>query len=179
MAELAALPPPDALEVLQQFMSSGLVNIRNKSAYLHGVMGRHSRGQAGPGQKPDVQARLDHIFQSTSLSASDLDLRCYEALGSLPAHTAMRVLDKFVNRDLGDVRNICAWFMSIIKQVRLPCCLCVCITGHVAHAEILTCVMACARITCGHKWVHRMHFAKVFTCAAQLHGQPAQACIPG
>lgn len=57
LRELADFPPDKRLEILQQFEQSDLKAVRNKAAYLGGVMTRFRR-QTGPRMHPDVQHRL-------------------------------------------------------------------------------------------------------------------------
>jgi hypothetical protein len=42
-----------------------------------------------------AQARLDAMFRSRKLRASDLDARCYSTLNELPVATAIAVLERF------------------------------------------------------------------------------------
>lgn len=77
--ELAEFSAEKGVQILEQFENSDLNNVRNKSAYLGGVMTRFRR-QTGPRQHTDVQHRLvrlasslscwlrNHIPQSTSMT---------------------------------------------------------------------------------------------------------------
>eukprot|EP00798_Chlamydomonas_sp_ICE-L_P004868 gene4868-34629_t len=132
MRRLADYHPEQALDALNQFEGHDVNpqhnNIRNKSAYLSSILARFQK-QLGPRQPEEVQSFLDnafsegslksfldYAFREGSLKVTDLDAKCYEALLSLPQHAALRLLEKFTHRDRSEVRNQCAFFMSMVKQ---------------------------------------------------------------
>jgi hypothetical protein len=89
--------------------------VRNKSAYLAGVMGRFRKYGGNARLHPDIQTRLDHLFKINMLRPGQLDARCVDALQTLPTHIAVRAIDRFSSRDLRDIRNVSAFFMSNVK----------------------------------------------------------------
>ncbi|KAJ9518742.1 hypothetical protein QJQ45_025989, partial [Haematococcus lacustris] len=114
--ELSDFEPTKGLKVLEQFAASDLSVVRNKCAFLGGVMTRLRR-QDGPRQHPDVQHRLDTMFREKKIRPDDLDARCYEALNHLPHTTANVVLDRFAAKDLSEVRRMAAFFMAHLRAV--------------------------------------------------------------
>ena len=136
LERLKGFPPETAVEILEQFKNSDLSKIRNRSAYLSGVMGRFRKwndpeggsgpsrdSSSGPARGDDnrnlprmMQRRLDEIYQRRGLAPDTLDQRCLNALGSLPVNLADGALDQLDQQDLSQIRSIPAWFMSVIKR---------------------------------------------------------------
>eukprot|EP00798_Chlamydomonas_sp_ICE-L_P029262 gene29262-12505_t len=88
--------PDTAVDALDQFATHDMTAIRNKPAYMSSVLGRHHR-QAG--------AWLDDALRDGALKGGDLDHRCYEALGTLPPVVAIRLMEKYVNKDKSDANQ--------------------------------------------------------------------------
>ncbi|GAX76211.1 hypothetical protein CEUSTIGMA_g3655.t1 [Chlamydomonas eustigma] len=116
LSELSEFNARDGLEILRQFETAAEIkNVRNKSAYLHGVMTRH-RQNSGPRLDREVDARLEKLFRITKIKHGDFDGRAYDELAALPPHAAVRAIDKFQSKVSDDVRNLSAFFTSIIRQ---------------------------------------------------------------
>ena len=115
MSQLAAFPAGTALEILDEFAGSDMRFVRNKSAYLAGVMGRFRKYGGNAKLHLDIQSRLDQLFNMGMLQPGDLDARCIDAMQTLPLHVAVRAIDRFAERDLRDIRNVSAFFMSNVK----------------------------------------------------------------
>jgi thioesterase domain-containing protein len=82
-----------------------------------GVMTRH-RQNTGPRLDREVDARLEKLFRLTKIKHGDFDGRAYDELAALPPHAAVRAIDRFQSKVSDDVRNLSAFFTSIIRQVR-------------------------------------------------------------
>ena len=78
------------------------------------------RRDAGPRLEQTVQGRLDHLFRGSKIKASDFDGRVYELLSALPPNAAIRAIDRFQSKLTDEVRNISAFFTSLLRQVRHP-----------------------------------------------------------
>lgn len=139
LVKLGEFPAKDAVECLEQFCNCDITKIRNKSAYLIGVIRRvrsnmHNIGSScnpnivvggGGGSASamayldkNVQIRLTMLFSDGVCKPSDIDEKCLEALGQLPPRGALEALAQFVSRDLSDVRSYSRFLMSIIRRVR-------------------------------------------------------------
>lgn len=114
--DLAEFAPRRGLEALEQFEHADFSKVQNRMGYLGGVIARLRR-QPGPKQHPEVQQRLDSMFKSRKLKASDLDARCYDTLASAPVHIALATLDRLAARNLDEIRNISAFFMASYRSV--------------------------------------------------------------
>ncbi|GAX81670.1 hypothetical protein CEUSTIGMA_g9098.t1 [Chlamydomonas eustigma] len=116
ISELGEFSSKDALEILQQFESAAdIKNVRNKSAYLQGVMTRH---RLNSGRRLDrlVDDRLEKLFRITKIKRSDFDGRAYDELAALSPHAAIRAIERFQSKVSDDVRNLSAFFTSIIRK---------------------------------------------------------------
>lgn len=118
MSQLASFDSKTGVEILDQF-EKGLDadKIRNKSAYMSGVMTRFKRYGGGSRLPHDVQHRLDALVSSGMIKAGDIDTRCIEALSLLPLTLAIKAVERFGTRKLSDVRNVSAFFMSTLRTV--------------------------------------------------------------
>lgn len=76
------------------------------------------RKESTPRLEPEVESRLERLYRSSKVKASDLDLRVFEALNNLPPAVAVRAIDRFQAKVSDDVRNISAFFTSLLRQVR-------------------------------------------------------------
>eukprot|EP00951_Prasinocladus_malaysianus_P003522 scaffold24794_cov36-Prasinocladus_malaysianus.AAC.1 len=140
MEHLKTFPAKTAIEILDQFKNSDLSSVRNRSAYLSGVMGRYRKHDGDGGQPNDrgrdfsrdnynqqrrssqplsrmVQRMLDDIYRQRGLAPGTLDQRCLDALASLSVNQAESALEQLETQDLSHIRSIPAWFMSIIKRI--------------------------------------------------------------
>lgn len=66
----------------------------------------------------EVAARLQMLFEEGICRPSDLDQQCLDQLARLPVTIALEALEQFSQRDLSDVRNFSALFVSIVRRVR-------------------------------------------------------------
>jgi hypothetical protein len=82
-----------------------------------GVMTRH-RQNSGRRLDREVEARLEKLFRITKIKHSDFDGRAYDELAALRPHAAVRAIEKFQSKVADDIRNLSAFFTSIIRQVR-------------------------------------------------------------
>lgn len=115
LEKLSRVTEEGGLVVLTQFehaVSNG--SIRNKSAYLNGVIKSH---QVANRMQPDLNSRLADLYKTDKLNGQELDTRCMDHLGSLTPQLANRALDAFLSKDLSSARNISALFMSTLRQV--------------------------------------------------------------
>eukprot|EP00803_Ostreobium_quekettii_P010684 evm.model.scf_4266.1 EVM.evm.TU.scf_4266.1 scf_4266:598-4927(-) len=130
LAKLSEFDSEQALEALDQFCKCDLSKVRKKSAYLIGVMQRIKKadpdwprrsptGQngAGPNLPVEVSARLQMMFEEGVCRPSDLDRQCLSQLARLPVPMALEALNEFSRRDLSDVRNFSALFVSILRRL--------------------------------------------------------------
>ncbi|MEW5312504.1 MAG: hypothetical protein WDW38_004135 [Sanguina aurantia] len=115
LEKLSTVSEEGGLIVLTQFehaLSNG--TIRNKSAYLNGVIKSH---QVASRMQPDLNQRLEELYKTNKLNGQELDSRCMDHLGSLSGPLANRALDTFLAKDLSSARNISALFMSTLRQL--------------------------------------------------------------
>lgn len=115
LEKLSTVTEEGGMVVLTQFehaLSNG--SIRNKSAYLNGVIKSH---QVANRMQPDLNSRLSDLYKTDKLNGQELDARCMDHLGSLTPQLANRALDAFLSKDLTSARNISALFMSTLRQV--------------------------------------------------------------
>lgn len=131
LAKLADFETDQALEVLDQFSKCDLTKVRKKSAYLIGVMQRikksdpdnwtrksaSSQNGSGPDLSIEVGARLQMMFEEGVCRPSDLDRQCLSQLARLPVPMALEALNEFSRRDLSDIRNFSALFVSILRRL--------------------------------------------------------------
>ena len=96
-----------------------------------GVMMRYRRDPV-PRLEGVVQNRLDRLFKSGKVKAADFDSRVFELLGSLPPPAAIQAIDRFQSKLTDDVRNISAFFTSMLRQVGV-------VRLFVAHPKTLHC----------------------------------------
>ena len=118
MEKLAEFDASDALEILEGFTQKVSENggIRNKAAYLAGAI-RNQAHKIRPPLHQDIKERLESLYSEGTVREGDLDKRCMDALSSLPVSTALAVIQRFASKDLTEVRNTSALFMSTIKAV--------------------------------------------------------------
>lgn len=115
LEKLSRVTEEGGLVVLTQFehaLSNG--SIRNKSAYLNGVIKSH---QVANRMQPDLNSRLAELYKTDKLNGQELDTRCMDHLRSLTPQLADRALDAFLSKDLSSARNVSALFMSTLRQV--------------------------------------------------------------
>jgi len=130
LAKLSEFDSEQALEVLDQFCKCDLSKVRKKSAYLIGVMQRikkadpewprkspNGQNGAGPNLPIEVSARLQMMFEEGVCRPSDLDRQCLSQLARLPVPMGLEALNEFSRRDLSDVRNFSALFVSILRRL--------------------------------------------------------------
>lgn len=71
--------------------------------------------KAGPSAQ--LPTHLHCCFSCLKLKASDLDQRCFELLHDSPVPLSISCLERFSARELKDVRNLSAFFMSKFRDV--------------------------------------------------------------
>lgn len=76
------------------------------------------RRDPGPRLEAVVQNRLDRLFKNGKVKASDFDGRVYELLASLPPPAAIQAIERFQSKLTDEVRNVNAFFTSMLRQVR-------------------------------------------------------------
>mmetsp|Transcript_20441 Transcript_20441/g.24542 ORF Transcript_20441/g.24542 Transcript_20441/m.24542 type:complete len:554 (-) Transcript_20441:1898-3559(-) len=129
---LADFSSQDACDLLEQFAGQDLNVVRNKSAYLSGLMRRYRRYPEGVPPKQavlqhgpltldslpgPVRKTLESIFAEGSVIESDVDERCLEALIELPASLAVQTVEEFGRSSKSDnIRNKAAFFQSLLRK---------------------------------------------------------------
>ena len=134
LQDLCRLAPEEASKLLDGFAHLDLSRVRNKSAYLSGMMRRVASGEPYLGtntgglptvgldaskpqeMSPVVQSQLEAVYQSGVIDRHALDQRCIELLTSLPQQTAMDVLTEIQMKDMSQIRNIPAFFTSLCRR---------------------------------------------------------------
>eukprot|EP00803_Ostreobium_quekettii_P004131 evm.model.scf_1618.3 EVM.evm.TU.scf_1618.3 scf_1618:19296-21016(+) len=86
-----------------------------------GRPGGASNGHLPCEMPPEVGARVQRMFADGVCRPADLDARCLEQLAKVPVHVAVEAVNQFSNRDLSDVRNCSALFVSIVRKVQRDC----------------------------------------------------------
>eukprot|EP01026_Neomeris_dumetosa_P022400 TRINITY_DN19301_c0_g1_i4.p1 TRINITY_DN19301_c0_g1~~TRINITY_DN19301_c0_g1_i4.p1 ORF type:complete len:461 (-),score=65.66 TRINITY_DN19301_c0_g1_i4:187-1569(-) len=116
LAMLSEFDVDSQLRILDEFGNSNFQKIRSKDAYLRGTISKKRRMSLS-GLPPRVQSQLDKLYDRSLLKYGDLDDRCLDALRSLDEHCGLRAIEKLTTRNLKEIRNMSAFFMSQIKQV--------------------------------------------------------------
>ena len=143
LQSLSEFAEPAGLQIVSNFCEADMASIRNKSAFLAGVMKRfradnpivHSsayglapglapglgaRASYIPPDKmwPSVQAKLDSLYSLGKIKKDDLDQRCLDQLKSIPEPVALEVICKFGEADLSTINSKAGFFMGIVKRFR-------------------------------------------------------------
>eukprot|EP01006_Ploeotia_vitrea_P027985 TRINITY_DN60746_c0_g1_i1.p1 TRINITY_DN60746_c0_g1~~TRINITY_DN60746_c0_g1_i1.p1 ORF type:complete len:460 (+),score=55.76 TRINITY_DN60746_c0_g1_i1:121-1500(+) len=120
--------PAVAMEVLDKFAEYDLDQVKNKSAFLTGMIRKaekldpkHDYIQLMK-ELPDdsffpaeVQAHLDSLFAKGLLQRDQLDQSALEALAALPQTQQQEVLDVFSRHDLMSLRNPSSYLTSVVR----------------------------------------------------------------
>jgi hypothetical protein len=119
LQQLREYPANDALEVLALFEES-LANsdVSNKIAELKSVMKTYNRFGSSKTLPAEVQRRLATMYDTGKLGEQVLDAKVLQALSNMEIGLALRCVENFGQKDLSDVRNLSALFMSSVKAVR-------------------------------------------------------------
>lgn len=127
LRRLAEIDPKDALECLEQFSHCDLSRVRNKSAYIVGVMRRmrtptDSQPAAPPAPRSsslheNVSAKLKMLYNDGICKPADIDDKCLDKLAQLPVPCALEALTQLAGRDLTEIRSIARFLMSIINRL--------------------------------------------------------------
>eukprot|EP00899_Mesostigma_viride_P025593 jgi/Mesvir1/6218/Mv00898-RA.1 len=128
LTQLAEFTEAEGLVILDHFVGFP-PNVRNKSAYLSGVMGRVRRGEIpvrGISQQKSerwahgictaAKFELENLIANGTIKYSDIDDRCQEYLSSLPKEVQVVGVRELVNTSLTGVRNRPAYFMSVFRR---------------------------------------------------------------
>jgi len=100
--------------------------VRNKSAYIVGVMRRmrnpaEAQGGGGSARSPvlheSIQMKLKSLIEDGVIKPNDIDQKCMDKLAQLSAPCAMEALTQLANRDLTEIRSIARFLMSIINRL--------------------------------------------------------------
>eukprot|EP00955_Chlamydomonas_euryale_P066538 359586-Chlamydomonas_euryale.AAC.15 len=110
------IPAHDSSEPMLRPADSFLGTVA-AAAHHTGVMIRY-RKEGMPRLDRDVFGRLDKMYRTSRIKAADLDQRVFDALATLPPSIALRTIDRFQSRCGEDVRNVSAFFMSMLRTVR-------------------------------------------------------------
>ena len=89
--------------------------IRNPAAYLVGMANR-VRKQTGHPSTGMVMAELEAMFRSGHIYRQDMDERCIDMLKQLPEDKGMQALAELRSVDISTVKNMSAFFMSLMKK---------------------------------------------------------------
>lgn len=127
LRRLAEIDPREALECLEQFSHCDLSRVRNKSAYIVGVMRRmrappdgNSTTPAGsrtPTLHENVQMKLKSLYNDGICKPTDIDDKCLDKLAQLTVPCAIEALSQLASRDLTEIRSIARFLMSIINRL--------------------------------------------------------------
>lgn len=118
-----------ALSALSQFAGYDLSQVRNKSAYLSGVMTRVRREMSSNPEKYDknipraengmiqtVHDELQKLYDAGHLRYGDIDERCTDFLRGLPESVALSALQEVGSTNIDNIRNKSAYVMSICRR---------------------------------------------------------------
>lgn len=128
--ELFSIEDEMAIDVLNRFQSSDPKSIRNKDAYMKGII-HHVKhewaiGKCGPGKTPNLTTppdyehpcviqTLEHLLTSGKLS-NPVDMRIRTLLSELPKLLAEKVMDNFKHADFKSINNPNGYLRSIIRM---------------------------------------------------------------
>ncbi|CAM9448951.1 unnamed protein product, partial [Choristocarpus tenellus] len=142
---LAEVEEVQALAALNEYHSAvneTSVQIRNKPAYLMGILRKYKQGQRAPtasgtgtglpiehgrntmgrmgtgpgGLVPSIRNRLEKLFKSQFVQRSDVDQRCLDFFQDLTKAEADAAMDEFSQSDIASIRNKSAFLMSILRK---------------------------------------------------------------
>jgi len=136
LVSLSEFTPKGTLEILDQFASPNMDQVRNKSAYLAGVMKRYKRdvvldsarpgaGVIPPGASREemynelsqlVKDALENMYTRGVVKREDVDERALEYLSSLPGQIGANAVEELARANLSGVRNISAYFKTICRR---------------------------------------------------------------
>ncbi|CAM9951699.1 unnamed protein product, partial [Discosporangium mesarthrocarpum] len=142
---LAEVEEGQALAALNEYysaVSETSVQIRNKPAYLMGILRKYKQGQRAPvaggrgvgmgsdnsrnasgrmgggldGLPPNISNRLENLFATGFVLRSEVDQRCLDFFRDLTHMEAESAMDEFSQSDIGTIRNKSAFLMSILRK---------------------------------------------------------------
>ncbi|CAM9623706.1 unnamed protein product [Scytosiphon promiscuus] len=140
---LGEVEEAQALAALNEYhaaVSETSVTIRNKPAYLMGILRKYKQGQraplgngvgggmatapnamgrmgAGPdGLSPSIAKRLQKLYDSGFIEKADVDQRCMVFFRDLTEPEAEAAMDEFGQSDITSIRNKSAFLMSILRR---------------------------------------------------------------
>lgn len=128
--ELFSIEDEMAMDVLNRFQSSDPKSIRNKDAYMKGII-HHVKhewaiGKCGPGKTPNLTTppdyehpgviqTLERLLKNGTLS-NPVDMRIRTLLSELPELLAEKVMDNFKSADFKAIVNPNGYLRSIIRM---------------------------------------------------------------
>lgn len=128
--DLCSLEEEMAMDVLNRFEISDPDSIRNKDAYLKGII-HHVKhewaiGKCGPGKTPDLTTppEKEHIIVTKILKKlrdngtlkNPIDMRIRRLLSDLPEPLAYKVMEQFEETDFTHVNNPNGFLRSLIRM---------------------------------------------------------------
>ena len=130
LAKLKALPPNlsnDALQEYDDALKQKGGSIRNKGAYLYGVIKRytsvHDRATTGgegtkilpmgPGLTPAVNAKLETLVTSGFCSREEMNDKVKSKIRMLSEKDALFAVDELASTDRASIRNFGSFFMGM------------------------------------------------------------------
>ncbi|CBN78989.1 conserved unknown protein [Ectocarpus siliculosus] len=140
---LGEVDEAQALAALNEYhaaVSETSVNIRNKPAYLMGILRKYKQGQRAPlgngtaggmvttpnamgrmgagtdGLSPSIASRLEKLYESGFIQKADVDQRCMVFFRDLTEKEAEAAMDEFGQSDITSIRNKSAFLMSILRR---------------------------------------------------------------
>ncbi|CAM9951629.1 unnamed protein product [Discosporangium mesarthrocarpum] len=64
---------------------------------------------------PNIQYRLDHLFQTGFCQPGEIDERCRKFLAEVPEPVAIEAIDEFSTVDRSCIRKVSAYFMVSVQ----------------------------------------------------------------
>lgn len=122
LRSLSELPLDRAMKLLDDFeinLQQNRQGIRNPTGYLVGMVGRVKKQGENP-SSGIVQHELEGMFRSGHLRREDVDVRCLDMLQQLPEEGGMQALAELRAVDSQVVKNMSAFFMSVMKKYTPP-----------------------------------------------------------
>ena len=127
--QLKTLPESTAIDVVTKFEEADLYSINSKAGFFMGIVRRFREQVVAMDPSltssnfatlpPALQNKLEALFSTRMVSRNELDAKCYMELRGLPEQTAMEVVDKFCESNLGEIRNKTAFFLGILKRYKM------------------------------------------------------------
>lgn len=115
---LSDLPEDKVMKLLDDFegnMTQNKQGIRNPAAYLMGMASRVRKSSVLP-TTGVVLRELEHLFRTGHIYREDIDERCVDMLKQLPEDLGLKALAELRNADPATVKNMSAFFMSVMKK---------------------------------------------------------------